>query len=164
MLLVSSGCSLHSGSKKDTATNFNFVSYNTGGVLPSGQGSLSQVMDLNKPVVLNFWGGECPPCRAEMPDFQQLATEYQGQVIFLGIDVGPFTSLGTHDSARKLLSELNITYPTAYAVDEKPLVYYNLQGIPTTVLITKEHTILSTTTGLMSKSTLQSGIEKLLAK
>ncbi len=163
VLLVGPACGA-SGTSKDGATDFNFVSYNTAGVLQDGQGSLAHVLAMNKPVVLNFWGGDCPPCRAEMPDFQSVADQYQGQVVFLGIDVGPFTSLGTHDSARKLLKDLNITYPTAYAVDEKPMLDYNLQGVPTTVLITKGHTIMTTKTGLMSKSELLSDIKTLVTK
>lgn len=164
ILMLALACGRSSGTAKNTATNFDFISYNTGGILPDGQGSLSQVLALNKPVVLNFWGGDCPPCRAEMPDFQSVADEYKGQVIFLGIDVGPFTSLGTHESARQLLKTLNITYPTAYAVDEKPMLDYNLQGVPTTVLITKDHTIMTTNTGLMSKADLVSGIKTLVSK
>jgi thiol-disulfide isomerase/thioredoxin len=164
LLLLATACSGSAGASKDAATDFNFVSYNTAGVLPEGQGSFSQVLALNKPVVLNFWGGDCPPCRAEMPDFQQVADQYQGKVIFLGIDVGPFTQLGTHDSARTLLKDLNITYPTAYAVDDKPLVYYNLPGIPTTVLITKDHTIMATKSGIMSKSDLLSDVKTLVSK
>ncbi len=155
-------CGAFSHSAGTGAPNFNFVSYNTDGVLSDGQQSLSDVLKLDKPVVLNFWGGDCPPCRAEMPDFQSVADQFKGQVIFLGIDVGPFTSLGSHESARALLKDLNITYPTAYAVDEKPLLDYNLQGVPTTVLITKDHTIKTTKSGLISKSDLISDVESLV--
>ncbi len=163
-LLVIPACGSSSGTPKNSAPSFNFVSYNQAGVLPDGQGSLSQILDLNKPIVLNFWGGDCPPCRAEMPAFQEVANQYQGEVIFIGIDVGPFTSLGTHGSAQQLLKDLNITYPTAYAVDEKPLLDYNLQGIPTTVLITKDHTIMTTKSGLMSKSDLLADVTTLVSK
>ncbi len=155
-------CSTFSHGAGTDAPDFKFVSYNTDGVLSGGQQSLSDVLDLGKPVVLNFWGGDCPPCRAEMPDFQTVADQFKGQVIFLGIDVGPFTSLGSHESARALLNDLNITYPTAYAVDEKPLLDYNLQGVPTTVLITKDHTIKTTKSGLISKSELISDVESLV--
>ena len=161
-LLLTASCGL----KSDTATkapDFQFVTYTAGGILPDGQGSFSSVLNQNKPVVLNFWGGDCPPCRAEMPDFQAVANQYQGQVIFLGIDVGPFTQLGSHDSARQLLKDLNITYPTAYAVDDAPVRDYNLGGVPTTVLITKGHTIEKTNTGIMSRSDLESAVKSLIS-
>ncbi len=132
--------------------------------MPSGQSAFSKVLALNKPIVLNFWGGNCPPCRAEMPDFQTVATQYQGQVIFVGIDVGPFTQLGTHASAQQLLQELKITYPTGYAVDDTPVRDYNLQGVPTTVLINKDHTIAKTETGLLSKSQLVADVQSLISK
>ena len=47
-----------------------------------------------KPVVLNFWAGLCPPCRAEMPDLQRFYEETQDDVVMLGIDVGRFNNLG----------------------------------------------------------------------
>lgn len=163
LLLTVSSCSRFGGSSQAKATNFNMVTYVGDGVLPDGQSAFSKVLDLNKPIVLNFWGGDCPPCRAEMPDFQAVANQYQGQVIFLGIDVGPFTALGSHDSARQLLKDLNITYPTAYAVDDTPVRDYNLQGVPTTVLITRNHTISKTKTGLMTKSELLSNVKSLIS-
>ena len=163
-LIASASCSRQSGSSTSEAADFKYVTYTSAGVLPDGQGSFSTVLDQNKPVVLNFWGGDCPPCRAEMPDFQAIANQYQGQVIFLGIDVGPFTQLGSHDSARQLLKDLNITYPTAYALDDTPVRAYNLVGVPTTVLITKDHTIFKTDTGIMSKSDLRTAVESLVSK
>jgi len=52
---------------------------------------VSDILPQGKPVVLNFWGGSCPPCRAEMPDFQAALIEFGENAIFLGLDVGPFT-------------------------------------------------------------------------
>lgn len=163
VLFASAAC----GGKSDATTkaaDFSYVAYNSGGVLPDGQSAFSSVLSLNKPIVLNFWGGDCPPCRAEMPDFQAIANQYRDKVVFLGIDVGPFTQLGTHDQARQLLEDLNITYPTAYAVDDAPVRAYNLQGVPTTVLITKEHTIMETNAGIMAKADLESAVKTLASK
>jgi len=86
-----------------------------------------------KPIVLNFWGGYCPPCRAEMPDIQRVYERYHEDVMFLGLDVGPFTRLGTTRSAMALLAVLNITYPAGTPRDREPLLDYKIMDLPTTV-------------------------------
>lgn len=32
------------------------------------------------PVVLNFWASWCPPCKSEMPDFEEASKTYEGKV------------------------------------------------------------------------------------
>ncbi len=66
-------------------------------------GEVLQFSDLlaqGKPIVLNAWAGLCPPCRQEMPDFEAVYQEFGDQVLFFGLDVGPFTSLGTSEDGR----------------------------------------------------------------
>ncbi|HVB65858.1 MAG TPA: TlpA disulfide reductase family protein [Nitrolancea sp.] len=161
-LLLLSACSGFGGKKLPKATDFNIGSYTTANVLPDGESSFSHVLALKKPIVLNFWGGDCPPCRQEMPDFQKVADQYQGQVIFLGVDVGPFVQLGTHEQAKQLLKDLNITYPTGYSIDDTPIRAYNLPGLPVTLLIDKEGRIVKTKPGLYAESDLKSDIKTLV--
>ena len=42
---------------------------------------LSDLFAQGKPVVLNFWAGLCPPCRAEMPDLQEVYQEHKGDIL-----------------------------------------------------------------------------------
>lgn len=115
--------------------DFGFTVYGSTDTLGIEDRSGEFVADLlsqGKPIVLNFWGGTCPPCRAEMPDFQAVFEEFGDQVIFLGLDVGPFTGLGTRSDAQALLQELGITYPTAYP-DGNPTRNFNIVGLPQTM-------------------------------
>ena len=41
-----------------------------------------------QPVILNFWATWCPPCRAEVPHFQDASRRYNGQAAIIGIDQG----------------------------------------------------------------------------
>ena len=93
---------------------------------------VADILTQGKPVLLNFWGGSCPPCRAEMPDFQDAFEQFGDEVIFLGIDIGPFTGLGNQSDARALLAELGITYPTGYP-DGNPVSDFNINGLPQTL-------------------------------
>ena len=79
-----------------------------------GEGNLTISSLQGKPLVLNFWAGLCPPCRAEMPDLQEIYEETKDRVNLLGIDVGQFTGLGDQASAKALLEELDVTYPAGF--------------------------------------------------
>jgi thiol-disulfide isomerase/thioredoxin len=109
----------------------------------------SDVFAEGKPVVLNFWAGQCPPCRAEMPHFQQLADEYENEFILLGIDVGVFTGLGSEADALQLLDELNISYPAGRAVEAQPLFDYNATGMPTTIFFNADGEVVERRIGLI---------------
>jgi thiol-disulfide isomerase/thioredoxin len=54
----------------------------------------SQVFAPGKPVVLNLWAGLCPTCRFKLPLLQEAYAKREQEVVFLGVDIGPFTGLG----------------------------------------------------------------------
>jgi thiol-disulfide isomerase/thioredoxin len=37
-------------------------------------------------VALNFWAGQCPPCRAEMPAFQRVYDRHSDDFLLVGVD------------------------------------------------------------------------------
>ncbi len=108
----------------------------------------------NKPIVLNFWAGLCPPCRAEMPELQAFYDEFGDRVILLGLDIGLFTLLGSKEDAQMLLRQLNITYPTGYPPGGQFLKGYKVLLMPTTVFITADGKIFEKWDGPLSKETL----------
>ena len=46
-----------------------------------------QVEKSATPVVLDFWGPQCGPCLALMPDVEKLAAEFAGKVNFCKVNV-----------------------------------------------------------------------------
>ena len=115
-----------------------------------------------KPIVLNFWGGYCPPCRAEIPDIQRVYERYHGEVLFLGLDVGPFTGLGTTRSARALLVALNITYPAGTPQDRDPLIAYKIMDLPTTVFFDARGKIFRRWVGSIDEYQLNAVVSEML--
>lgn len=126
------------------------------------EGQFSELFRQNKPVVLNFWAGLCPPCRAEMPAFQQVYDEMGDQFILVGLDIGPFVRLGSREDGRALLQELGITYPAATTFDEGIVNEYQIRGMPTTVFLTPDGEIYDTHTGLLNAESLRSQIQAVL--
>ena len=77
--------------------NFDLTAYQGAAELGGSNVDFSEVkrQAAGKPLVLNFWGGSCPPCRAEMPGFQRAYERNQDDFLMLGLDIGPFFGLGT---------------------------------------------------------------------
>ena len=140
------------GGGPSRAPNFSFSLYQ--GVSESGYRELDLSRLNGEPVILNFWAGLCPPCRAEMPEFQRFHDEFKDQVTLVGIDIGPFMGLGSHGDAENLLQELKVTYPAGFTNDGGVPRKYNVLGMPTTVFIKSNGEIFDKRTGALNRNTL----------
>lgn len=122
----------------------------------------SELLGQGKPVVLNLWAGLCPPCRLEMSDFQEVSDEFGDEVVLFGLDVGPFTNLGSREDGQSLVQELGVTYPVGTTDEADVVRAYGLIGMPTTYFITPEGEIVQQWTGLLTSEKLSELVEELL--
>lgn len=85
-------------------------------------------------VMLNFWATWCTPCRKEMPLLDAMYQRYKsaGFVIY-GINVEEDS-----EGAKKLIKDLNVTFPVLFDIESKASSLYEVDAMPTTVLIDKK--------------------------
>jgi thiol-disulfide isomerase/thioredoxin len=158
----SSSSSSTAGGTLDAAYNFPFTLYQGESELG---GSDLNLADLGgKPVVLNFWAGLCPPCRAEMPDLQLFYEEFKDDVTLIGIDIGQYLGLGNQTDAQNLLNDLGVTYPAGFTNDDRVIRLYEVFGMPTTVFITSKGEIFRQWGGLLNLEVLADISNEMLAQ
>ena len=124
--------------------------------------NLSEIIHKGLPVVLNFWAGLCPPCRAEMPHLQYSHERYSGELSIIGVDVGPHTVLGSIQDGLNLISEMDISFPTGSTPDPSALSHYQLEGTPSTLFILPSGEVLRRWTGAITKARLEEQIRRLI--
>lgn len=156
VLLVACGGSASSdpasGPTADLVSDFPVTVYTGADTLGGAEINFSDLH--GQPVVLNFWAGLCPPCRAEMPDLQEFYDEFQDRTVMVGVDVGQFTGLGTQDDAQALLDALEITYPTGFTTQGTVIQDYGVFSMPTTVFITSEGKVFRKWSGALNRDKL----------
>ena len=87
-------------------------------------------------LVVNFWYPSCPPCREEMPSFEEAWQEFEGKgVRFLGLFVPQ--GFDTEEDARSFVAELGLTFDFATDTNAEIAAAYGLQYFPTTYFIDK---------------------------
>lgn len=87
-----------------------------------------------KVVVLNFWASWCPPCRAEMPDFEEMWQEMRDDgVVFVGVAVSD-----SPEEARAFVEATGVTYPIGVDPSGSIASDYRVLSLPTTFLIDRE--------------------------
>ena len=89
----------------------------------------------NKPMVLDFWATWCGPCRRVSPIIQELADQYEGQVIVGKVNI--------EDEADDLVAE------------------FGIRNIPT-ILFMKDGQVVDKVVGAAPKSTLEEKLKALL--
>ena len=145
----------------DRAPDFSFSLFQGGSELGGRHLNIHQLD--GKPVILNFWAGLCPPCRAEMPDLQAFYNDNKEDVTLVGVDIGQFMGLGSKQDAENLLRELNITYPAGFTDDRGIVRDYKVLGMPTTVFINADGTIFDRWTGALNQSVLEDKLQEMQA-
>jgi len=115
-----------------------------------------------KPIVLNYWASACPPCAAEMPEFEKVWGKYKDKVLFVGLDVGRFAGLGGPETSKKELRQLGITYPAGPAPDIETVEKLGLRALPSTDFITPKGRVYKKWVGILNAAKLTELVEALL--
>ena len=144
------------------AADFTLEAYQGADVLGASVVRFSRVLHAGRPVVLNFWAGQCAPCRFEMPDLQQIYEATRQSALFVGVDIGPFVGLGSIEEGRALVSELGVTYPVGTTREPDVVRQYLVLGMPTTVFITPSAEIVRHWTGVLSAAATRELVDELV--
>ena len=101
------------------------------------------------PLVVNFWAPWCAPCVKEMPDFQRTATELEGKVEFLGVDVQD-----ARPNAEPFVKRLGIDYPLA--IDPQREFHREIGNfaMPTTLFVDPDGIVRYRHTGPLARDEL----------
>jgi thiol-disulfide isomerase/thioredoxin len=144
------------------AADFEFEVYQGQETIGGPTVNFEEVLAIGKPTVLNFWAGNCPPCRAEMPDLQRNYEAFKDEITFLGLDVGVYTGLGSRRSGLALLDELNVSYPAGEPPTRRPVNNYNVNAMPTTVFFDANGEVFRRWEGLISGPQLNAILQEMV--
>jgi thiol-disulfide isomerase/thioredoxin len=97
-------------------------------------------------VVLDFWATWCPPCRISLPHLQKISAD--PSLAARGLKVLGVNKEEDKDTIAAFLKEKNYTFTVPMDATGSAGAAYQLQGIPTTVIIGRDGIIKSGFSGL----------------
>lgn len=116
-----------------------------------------------KPIVLNFWASWCGPCKMELPDFQEAYEKYDGEIVFLMVNMTDGAQ-ETKESASEYMSEAGYTLPVYYDTRQDAAYTYAVYSLPTTFFINEKGEAVAYAQGMIDAETLQTGISMILER
>lgn len=120
-------------------------------------GSTATLADYQgQPVVVNFFASWCTPCLAEMPGFEQVHQDRQGQVAFLGVNLQDRPADG-----RRVVEQTGVTYDIARDADGSLFRTFDAVAMPTTVFLDAEGRIIDVHSGEISAGALADRVDDL---
>lgn len=134
------------------SSEFLFSAYDIDGTLRSSGDWLGK-----QPIVLNFWGTWCPPCRKEIPDLVRLYDEFRGK----GIEI---LGLAVRDNAANVakFSYENGMNWVMLMGDNAMATRYRLTGVPTTIFVNKQGVEIARFIGPRDYETFKAAFQALL--
>src|SRR5262249_31666451 len=90
-----------------------------------------------KVVLINFWASWCGPCRQEMPLLDRIHQRYaDAGFAVLGVNVE-----GTVAPAKETAEHTHVTFPVLIDENQKVSGLYNLESMPSTVVVDRDGVI-----------------------
>ncbi len=115
-------------------------------------------------VFLNFWGTWCPPCRAEMPDIQELYEEYSenegSEMVILSVAFPGQSGETDVEGIKSFLDENGYSYPVLMDEEASLQYAYYITSFPTTFIINAEGYVLGYIPGSMTKDVMEDVIDQ----
>ncbi|MFN2576689.1 MAG: cytochrome c biogenesis protein CcdA [Pyrinomonadaceae bacterium] len=124
-------------------------------------GSSLKLSDLHgRVVLLNFWATWCIPCRAEMPEFNQMQQDLEARGLsIVGASVSP---LDTPDVISSFQRDVKQNYTIVRGAEEIGNQFSNGPGLPVTHILDRDGRIRQTFFGPQSREVFEAAIKPLL--
>jgi peroxiredoxin len=110
-------------------------------------------------VILDFWATWCPPCRAEIPHFIELYSEYKDDGLAI---IGVTMDWNASRQAGPFAAENGINYTVLIGNRETADLYGGIVSIPTTFIIDRDGGLRKKYIGYQDKSVFEKDIKELL--
>lgn len=121
-------------------------------------GTKSSLSELRgKPVFLNFWATWCPPCVGEMPHFNSVYPRYKDKINFLAISLDD-----SMQEASAFMQQKGYSFPAGYGNVNGIAGKYEIQGIPTFLLLDANGNVIASKVGAMTEAELEAFLQKAL--
>jgi peroxiredoxin len=122
-------------------------------------GDRVSISDFQQQVLLiNNWATWCPPCRDEMPTLVKYFNEHNEQgLMLIGINAGD--PIG---EVEQFLEEYDITFPILLDPNNKSLIVFNNENLPSSYVIDRKGNVVLAWTGPISKDMLEKYVTPLL--
>lgn len=104
-----------------------------------------------KVIIIDFWATWCPPCRAEIPGFVRLYSQYKEKgllIIGISLDRGG----NAEEIVKSFAREYEINYPIMMGTDEIVKKFGGIVAIPTTFMVNKRGEIIEKIVGYRDES------------
>jgi len=127
-------------------------------LLTTLEGEEARLSDFRgQPVIINFWATWCPPCRAEMPDFQELYESEDVEILAVNLTESEQSEEGVQD----FIDELGLTFPVPMDGDTIVSQMYEVQAYPTSYMVDSEGKIQFVARGAINYNIMQSELSKM---
>lgn len=126
-------------------------------VTPLVGGEAIQLSDLDGPAVVNLWATWCAPCRAEIPDFEEVHQVRGDEVTFVGINVGEDPTV-----AAEFIEEVGASYQQFADLDGDVSIELRATSMPVTVVIDGDGFVTTRHLGPLDQDGLNEAIDEAL--
>ena len=121
-------------------------------------GDSLSLADIEGPAVINLWATWCAPCRAEIPDFEEVHEARGDEVRFIGVNVGESSA-----QALAFLDEVGATYEQFSDPAGDASVALRATSMPVTIVLAADGRVSTKHLGPLDQDGLDAAIDDALA-